>query len=410
MRITFSRITAFTALAAGASALAIPCPTATATTEAAASPVAAQVSRPAAPHKSGPPTSGQTTAPSRHSARPEVATPASSPQATLPTQLSVDAAHLPMVLFGVNGTIGADGSMGDNLQYGNWYSLGEQNAFGHLLHAAVFQDTTEMTSVVRAVEYTYAHQNADGSWPSRPLPDSTYPPGGGFVGTAFFYGDLGRGLGLLQDSAWFQKSAQTTSLRARLDALAPKIALGLHWLGMDPSHWSVLGMGRQDTNRGAAAAEGFLLVGQWLNNTADIALGEQLLLQVEANQLPDGTIVENGGFDPGYQVVSLNHLWDIYFHLAGDLLSYRPAVWAELTKGLAKEQTVVSSSGAIDFSHATRTGCGGETYHGQPKAGGGEGLSRVLVYTASTTGKDALLSEAQSVIKYYATHSHSHCA
>jgi hypothetical protein len=326
-----------------------------------------------------------------------------------PSQLSVDIAHLSLVQFSLNGTIGANGAMGMNLLDKGWYSLGEQGPFEHLLHAAATQSAAEMATVLTALEYTYAHQNADGSWPSVAIPGSPYPPGGEFVGQAFFYSDLGRSLGILQDSAWFQTSSATGALRARLNALRPGIASGLRWLGTSASHISIFAMGANDTNRGAAAAEAFLLVGQWVNDSADITTGEQLLQHVEANQLPDGTILESGGFDPGYQQVSLNHLWDIYFHLSGSLVSLRTGVWNELQRGLAKEQTVVSPSGQINYSHGSRTGCGGEKYHGQPKQGGGQALSRALVFTAATAGASALLVEAAAVINYYNTHSHSHC-
>jgi hypothetical protein len=326
-----------------------------------------------------------------------------------PTQLSVDSAHLSLVQFNLNGTIGANGAMGMNLIDNGWYSLGEQRPFEHLLHAAVTSNTVEMASVLTSFEYTYNHQNADGSWPILNIPGSPYSPGGGFVGTAFFYADLGRSLGLLADSTWFQTSPATATLRGRLNALRPRIALGLNWLGTSPSHISIFAMGVGDTNRGAAAAEAFLLVGEWVNNGADIATGEKLLQHAEANQLPDGTILENGGFDPGYQVVSLNHLWDIYFHVSGNLLSLRAGVWNELQRGLAKEQTVVSVSGQVDYSDGTRTGCGGGTYQGEPKQGGGDDLARALVYAAATTGKNELLAEASAVISYYKAHSASHC-
>ena len=326
-----------------------------------------------------------------------------------PTQLSVDITHLGLVQFGLNGIIGPNGAMGMNLVDSGWYSLGEQGPFEHLLHAAATDNVVEMASVLTSLEYTYAHQNADGSWPSVAIPGSPYPPGGEFVGEAFFYSDLGRSLGILEDSTWFQTASATSSLRARLNALRPRIALGLHWLGTSSSHISIFAMGANDTNRGAAAAEAFLLVGQWVNDAAAIATGEQLLQHVEANQLPDGTILESGGFDPGYQTVSLNHLWDAYFHLSGSLVSLRAGIWNELQRGLAKEQTVVSPSGKVNYSDGSRTGCGGEKYHGQPKQGGGQALSRALVYTAATTGDSALLAEAAAVINYYNTHSHSHC-
>ncbi len=327
------------------------------------------------------------------------------------TELSVSAAHLNLVLFG-EPTIAADGSMGTNIG-GTWHSVGAQrDVTNHFLGALATDNAADLSRAMAALEYTFAHQNADGSWPQVDIPGSPYSPGGGFMSTIFFYASLGRSLGLAADSHWFQTSAATAALRARLAALAPGMERGLAWMRGPVNSQQMQNMGKgsqRDSNRAAAGAEGFLLVGQWLHSAADVATGQRLLLQVESNQLPDGTILESGGFDAGYQTVSLNHLYDIWFHLTGSLAGLRGGVWNELAKGTAKENSVVLPSGEINFDGSTRVDCGGETFHGQPKQGSGQDLSRVEVYTAGVTANGSLLAMAARIINYYNTHTHSHC-
>jgi hypothetical protein len=335
--------------------------------------------------------------------------PTSRPQLNV-TELAVSAAHLNLVLFG-EPTIAADGSMGTNI--GGWHSVGSQrDVTNHFLGALATDNAADLSRAMAALEYTFAHQNADGSWPQVDIPGSPYPPGGGFMSTIFFYASLGRSLGLAEDSHWFETSAATSALRARLAALAPLMERGLAWMRGPVNSQQMQNMGKgaqRDSNRAAAGAEGFLLVGQWLHSAADVATGQRLLLQVESNQLPDGTILEAGGFDAGYQTVSLNHLYDIWFHLYGSLAGLRGGVWNELVKGTAKENSVVLPSGQINFDGSTRVDCGGETFHGQPKQGSGQALARVEVYTAGVTGNTSLLGTAARIINYYNTHTHSHC-
>ena len=233
------------------------------------------------------------------------------PAATAPTgesQLEAFATHLNLVQFSLGGTIGSNGAMGANLSTGTWQALGEQHPFEHLLHSLVFQDSNEAASVVSALEYTFAHQTADGSWADVPTCSTDCD----FIGTFFFYADFGRALGLMRDSSWFQTSPSTASLRTRLAALVPKVTLGLTWLSTSPTHTPMVGVGRNASNRGAAAAEALILVGQWAQDASAVNVGEQVLQTVTQDQASNGVWIEENGFDAGYQMVTFNHLADVF--------------------------------------------------------------------------------------------------
>lgn len=325
------------------------------------------------------------------------------------SELAIASAH-PNLVVQSTPNIDPDGAIGTNR--GAWHSLGFQRPFGNDVESALIkQDPGGLSLAIKALEYSYEHQLADGSFQvvqvaGAPYQLNTDP----IVGTIFFYGDLGHALELLQDSTWYQTSADTASVRARVEALRPKIALGMQWLSAPSQLPTVENTGRKDTNRATFGAEAFLLTGEWLNDSADTSIGAGLLHQAEGNLQPDGTILEKGGFDSGYQSVSLDNLLRMSMHLGGGLAFLKPPLWTMISKGVAREEQAIQPTGQVSHANNTRTYCGGETFRGKPKQGGGNDVVRVLVYYASLTGNPALITTAQRIVTFYATNTHSLCA
>lgn len=76
------------------------------------------------------------------------------------------------------------------------------------------QDANELSQTIKAIEYCYQHQNADGSFQVVQIPGASFQLNTrDVVGTVFFYSDLGHALELFQESTWFQASGDTASLR-----------------------------------------------------------------------------------------------------------------------------------------------------------------------------------------------------
>ena len=325
------------------------------------------------------------------------------------TELSILAAHLAMMVHSVP-TIEPNGAMGSNRS--GFHSVGFQRPFdNHVEQDLVKQNASDFSLAVTAIEYCFQHQNADGSFQVVQIPGASFTLNTDpIVGTIFFYADLGHSLSLMQDSSWFTSSSSLASVRARLDALRPKIALGLDWLTAPSQQKTVQNTGRSDTNRWTYGAEAYLLIGQWLNNAGDISIGEGLLQKAEGNLQADGTILEKGGFDSGYQSVSLDNLLRIWFHLGPDLTSLSPALFTMITKGVGREVQAIQPSGQVSHANNTRTYCGGENFRGKPKQGGGNSVVRVLLYYSGVTTSSQLTSTAQSILNFYATHTHSLCA
>jgi len=314
-----------------------------------------------------------------------------------------------MVVFSLP-TVKADGSIGRNQD--GFHSVDFQRPFGnHVVSALVKQDEAELSSAIKAIEFCYQHQNADGSFQVVQIRGAAYTLNTDpIVGTAFFYADLGHALALLHDSQWFMTDPSTSALRQRIEALRPGIARGLHWLSAPSQEPTVENTGKHDTNRGTFGAEAFILTGEWLGDSSAIATGEELLRQAEGNLQPDGTILEKGGFDSGYQSVSLANLFHIYFHLAPGEESQRPALWNIIVKGTAREQLAILATGEVSHTANSRTYCGGESFRGKQKQGGGDDVVRVLAYMSGITGNVSLLTTAQGIVHFYATHPHNLCS
>lgn len=334
-----------------------------------------------------------------------VAAPSSPPG----TELSVIAAHLSLV---VNSTpkITTVGAIGTNKTA--FHSIGFQRPFSNDLEVALAKkDATGLSDAVTALEYTFAHQNPVGSFQVVQVPGAAYSLNTDpIVGDVFFYADLGHALELLQQSPWYTTSSATASMRGRVEALRAKIALGLHWLAEPAELPTVKSTGTNDTNRAIYGAEAFLLTGEWLDDSSAIGIGEGLLHSAEGNLQPDGTILEKGGFDSGYQSVSLDNLFRIYLNVSDSLASLKAPLWNMITKGLARELQAIEPTGEVSHANNSRTYCGGENFRGKPKQGGGNDVTRVLVYYSALSGQTSLLSTAESVRTFYTTNTHSLCA
>jgi hypothetical protein len=240
-------------------------------------------------------------------------------------ELSAIAAHLSLV---VNSTprINGEGAIGANQT--SFHSISFQRPFSDDVEMAIAkQDEPGLSVAIKALEYTFAHQTPAGSFQVVQVPGASYSLSTDpIVGNVFYYADLGHVLELLQQSGWYSTGSETASIRDRVEALRPKIALGLQWLAEPDQLPKVTSTGSRDTNRATFGAEAFLLTGEWLDDPSAIAIGEGLLRAAESNLQPNGTILENGGFDSGYQSVSLDNLFRIYFNLNSSLGTLRAAL------------------------------------------------------------------------------------
>jgi hypothetical protein len=360
-------------------------------------------------HETAPPTA------SRSSSSPSSGS-AGAPLASVPapavdgaSELTIAAARLDMVVHSTF-KIDPDGSIGTN--HSGWHSLGFQRPFGNDAEVALIkQDPRALSLAVTALEYSYQHQNPDGSFQVTQVPGAAYQLNTDpVVGVVFWYGDLGHVLQLLTDSQWYRTSPETAAIRARVDALRSKIALTLRWLSAPTQLKVVQNTGNQDTNRATFGAEGFLLTGEWLDDPAVIAIGTGLLHKAEANLQPDGAILEKGGFDSGYQSVSLDNLLHLYMHLNGNLASLKPALWTMINRGMSREKQAIGPTGQLSHANNTRTYCGGESFRGKQKQGGGNAVVRDLVFYSALTNDASLVSTANSVVQFYAGNPHDLCA
>lgn len=335
-------------------------------------------------------------------ARAATAGPSAGP-AKLESEIQLGNAYLNLAVIGPS-SIDAVGAIGYN--QGEYHSVGEQRHIGpHVLRGLVERSTTELSSAVLAMEYSFAHQNPDGSFQvvefaNMPNGLPTFDP----IGVSFFYADLGRSLSLLREDSWFMTSVATSSLRQRVAALTPAIVRGLNWL-MSPPALSVLQRtGRSGTNRWTFGANALALTGQYLSDRAAVAAGLGLLNDVLEAQQPDGTLPELGGYDSSYQGVSLSNMQYLLLDLNTSNDPVAPSLERAIARGVAREQRSITPPGQIITVGNTRVYCGGGTWLGEPKGGDYRDVVIALAYQGGITANPSLVGQASRVASYYAVH------
>jgi hypothetical protein len=153
--------------------------------------------------------------------------------------------------------------------------------------------------------------------------------------------------------------------RARVAALLPRLQQSARWLASTPDLEEFFGRAK-NTNQMLFVATALQESGV---ATADPSLTQRaqgLVERILARQTPDGTFPENGGFDSGYQTVSLDLLARYVVTLPNG--PWRERVMAALRRGTDRFVQAVDATGAIDGSANTRTvACGPERAGSEPK-------------------------------------------
>lgn len=213
---------------------------------------------------------------------------------------------------------------------------------------------------LRAFEKGFSYAGADGSFPEErgggSKKQSSLHPKSIFISSA------ARSMLLLQ------QVDLTPQLRARVNALLPRLQHSARWLAATPLLEEFYGRAK-NTNQLFFAATALQEAGVV---TADASLtrrAQALVERILARQTSDGTFPEDGGFDSNYQTVSL----ELLARYAATLPSgpWRDRVFSALRRGTDRFLQTVDPSGTINDSANTRTvACGPERTGSEPKGKG----------------------------------------
>jgi hypothetical protein len=209
-----------------------------------------------------------------------------------------------------------------------------------LMLSAVAGDQAAVTDSWRAIDATFARQNADGSFQIASGMHADYLDRLNDV--SFWLAKLCHALLIVQ------ASEIGPAFEARIHALLPKIELSAMFLA---GGVNTLSTGDRDAaNRLFFHACAYGLSGYLLGNQQLMGLGRQLAAQGMGEQRADGVFLEMHGYDSSYQGVSLLQLQQYALHFPA------PATDAALLRGAQWEVGRILPTGQIDASGNTRTG------------------------------------------------------
>ncbi len=255
-----------------------------------------------------------------------------------------------------------------------------------LLKAVAERDASALDKVVRAMEYAFRFQAADGHFEN----SLGYDPLRAMTADAFFLQAFGHVYLLLE------QEPLAAAYLPRLQRLRARQRKAIDWLR---NHRDVLL--RQDArapNRLAFDGLAFLANGKILRDPELKKIGAEFIRANLRNQRSDGVFIEHGGADSSYQAVNALVLEAAWFYLED--VPLKQQVSEAIQKGLAWEETHIEDSGRIMVNGNTRTGLGQEKLFGKVKDVNYPEVALSLFYWAGLGGMELAEQSAAAVTSY----------
>lgn len=265
---------------------------------------------------------------------------------------------------------------------GDWY-IEEQRFADTVIGAGVNRNRDDLIDAgLRAIEWGFARQAADGSFPCKD----------NYLSTSYFIAATAHAMWLLETTGQGQPFA------ARIQAIRPRLQNAALWLA-------------DARNAQAAAAQQeiyssrYMVTGYALAATArlsgDPALahaGEETIRRGLARQHASGYFSERGGFDASFQAEALVYMLRYFDHAA--TADMRRSSEAALRRGLDWLESRVSPRGVVQITGNTRTGAGQE----RDRTGQSRRISAVAVSRAFGLARTVLgASKFEALAKAVAT-------
>ena len=245
-------------------------------------------------------------------------------------------------------------------------------------------DAAETEKGIRVMEFTFANQKPDGEFAFvQDDPHARDTIGARAQSAAFFFYDLGHAILYLDENEWFGNSAETASLRARLEKVKTQAAKSLAWLKQQEV-W--LRKDVKAANRVIIYGEAYYLVGRVAEDPEAMKLGRSFLDAALKMQTPEGYLAENGGGDTNYNLFSALLLENLYLHLAPEDETNKARIWTVITRAVQWEMTRIRDDGEVLTEGNSRVKPGGETFLGKEKAVDTLRLPLMLYYYAALSG------------------------
>ena len=241
-----------------------------------------------------------------------------------------------------SGAMGINRGWEASASRGDWY-IEEQRFADTVIGAGVNRNRDDLIDAgLRAIEWGFARQTADGSFPCKDR----------YLSTSYFVAATAHALWLLEASGAGHPFA------ARIQAIRPRLQNAAAWLSDVKNIQAATA--QQD-----AYSSRYMVTGYALAATArlsgDAALanaGEEMIRRGLARQHTTGYFFERGGFDASFQAEALVYLLRYFDHAA--TADMRASSEAAIRRALDWLASRVSPRGIVQATGNTRTGAGQE--------------------------------------------------
>ena len=260
-----------------------------------------------------------------------------------------------------SGAMGVNRGWEASASKGDWY-IEEQRFADTVIGAGVNRNRNDLIDAgLRAIEWGFARQSADGSFPCKD----------NYLSSSYFVAATAHALWLLETTGHGEPFA------SRIQSIRPRLQNAAAWLAVAQNTPAI--SAKLDTYSSRYFVTGYALAatGRLTGDNALASAGEETIRRGIARQHATGYFYELTGFDASFQAEALVYLLRYFDHAATAAMrrSSEPAIRLALD-WLASR---VSPRGIVQTTGNTRSGAGQERDRtGQPRRISGVAVSRAF--------------------------------
>ena len=260
-----------------------------------------------------------------------------------------------------SGAMGVNRGWEASASKGDWY-IEEQRFADTVIGAGVNRNRDDLIDAgLRAIEWGFARQTADGSFPCKD----------NFLSASYFIAATAHALWLLETTGHGQPFA------ARLQSIRPRLQHAATWLTMARNAPAITAKLDAYSSRYFVTGYALAATARLTGDSALASAGEEMIRRGIARQHSSGYFYELGGFDASFQAEALVYLLRYFDHAA--TAEMRRISEAPIRLALDWLASRVSARGIVQTAGNTRSGAGQERDRtGQPRRISGVAVSRAF--------------------------------
>ena len=263
---------------------------------------------------------------------------------------------------------------------GDWY-IEEQRFADTVIGAGVNRNRDDLIDAgLRAIEWGFARQAADGSFPCKDH----------YLSTSYFIAAAAHAMWLLETTGSGQPFA------ARIQAIRPRLQNAAAWLADAKNAQAAAAQQNMYSSRYMVTGYALAATARLSGDTALASAGEETIRHGLARQQSGGYFSERGGFDASFQAEALVYLLRYFDHAA--TADMRRSSEPALRLAIDWLESRVSPRGSVQVTGNTRTGAGQERDRtGQARRISAVAVSRAFGLARTVLGASKYEGLARSV-------------